>query len=152
MTEDKKEWHLALAKELFNGVWDYLVRSDRTKEDDIQMIHMVHAMRFHWGLVGTPLEFARADWQVSRVYAELGFGVMSYKYANSSLALCEKHDLGDFDLAFAYEGLARASAVSSDTEKGRGYVTLAQAAGVEIKEDDDREYFFSELEKVEERL
>ena len=152
MSDEKKEWHRQFAKELFNGVWDLLEKPDRTKEDDLQMIRMAHASRYHWGEIGTPLEFARGDWQIGRVYAVLGFGVMSYKYAKSCLDLCVKHDLGDFDLAFAYEGLARACAVSGDIAKGGGYISLAKTAGEEIKEDDDREYFFRELKKVEELL
>ena len=116
------------------------------------MIRMAHASRYHWGQVGTPLELARGDWQIAKVYAELGFGVMAYKYAKTSLDLCEKHDLGSFDLAFAYQALAYACAVSGDIDKGRGYITLGQSAAAEIEDEDNRAYVWAELEKVEERL
>ena len=116
------------------------------------MIRMAHASRYHWGEIGTALEFARGDWQISRVYAVLGFWVMSDKYAKTSLDLCEKNELGDFDLAFAYEALARANTVSGDVDKGRGYLSLAKTACAEIKEKDDRDHFFSELKSVEELL
>ena len=145
---DKSEIHEEFAKQCFNGVWDLLDKVERTKEDEMQMIRMAHASRYHWGEIGTPLQFARGDWQIARVYAMLGFGVMSYKYAKSCLDLCEKHDLGDFDLAFAYEGLARACAVSGDLDKGQGYIYLAESAGNEIAKDEDREYFFNELKEV----
>ncbi len=55
-------------------------------------------------------------------------------------------------MLFAYEALARASAVSGDVDKGRGYLDLAQSAGTEIKKEDDRNYFFDELKTVEELL
>ena len=152
MSENRKDWHLKFAKELFNAVWVLLEKNDRTKEEDLQMIRMAHASRYHWGEVGEPLQFARGDWQIARVYAVLGFGVMSYKYGKSCLTLCEKHDLGNFDLAFAYEALAYASAVSGDIDKGRGFITLGQAAAVEIDDDENREYVLRELEKAEERL
>ncbi len=148
----KNEMHREFAKQCFNGVWDLLDKKERTKDEDAQMIRMAHASRYHWGVIGTPLEFARGDWQISRVYAVLGFGVMAYKYAQSCLDLCEKNDLGGFDLAFAYEALARASAVSGDVDKGQGYIYLAKSAGEEIAKKEDRDYFFSELESVSELL
>ncbi len=151
MTE-KNELHREFAIQCFNGVWDLLDKSDRTQGEDSQMIHMAHASRYHWGQIGTPLEFARGDWQISRVYATLGFGVMAFKYAKYCLDLCEKHNLGDFDLAFAYEALARASAVSGGIAKAKGYLSLAESAGSEIKKEDDQKYFLSELKSVSEML
>lgn len=152
MTDEQREWHLKFAKTLFNSTWDLLEKPSRTKDEDLHMIRMAHASRYHWGEVGEPLQFARGDWQIARVYAVLGFGVMAYKYAKSCLDLCEQHDLGNFDLAFAYEALARASAVSGDLDKGRGFITLGQAAAVEIEDEEARAYVLDELEKVEERL
>lgn len=152
MTDEQREWHLKFAKTLFNSTWDLLDKPDRTKDEDLHMIRMAQASRYHWGEVGEPLQFARGDWQIARVYAVLGFGVMAYKYAKSCLDLCEQYDLGNFDLAFAYEALARASAVSGDLDKGRGFITLGQAAAVEIEDEEMRAYVLDELDKVEERL
>ena len=149
---DQHEVHREFAVQCFNGVWDLLEKSDRTKDKDAQMIHMAHASRYHWGQIGTPLEFARGDWQISRVYAVLGFGVMAFRYAKRCLDLCEENGIGDFDLAFAYEALARASAVSGDIVKGHGYLSLAEEAGKAIEKEDDREYFFNEFKSVSERL
>ena len=132
----------------FNQVWNLLDKPDRTPEENIEMIHLAHASRYHWGQIGTPLNFARGDWQISRIYALLGFGVMSFKYAKFCLNLCEKHNLGDFDLAFAYEALARASAVSGDIANARGYLEMAEMTGHSIAKDDDREYFLKELRSI----
>ena len=148
---DKSEMHRLFAKETFNKTWD-LLEKKRTKEEDVAMIRMAHTSRYHWGEVGTVLEFARGDWLISRVYALLGFGVMAHKYAKTSLELCEKNDIGDFDLAFAYEALARANAVSGDIDKGRGYLSLAENASAYIAKKEDREYFLSELKIVEKLL
>ncbi|MBC8508122.1 MAG: hypothetical protein ISR58_15610 [Anaerolineales bacterium] len=145
---DEKEMHRKFAIKAFNSTWTLLDKTDRTKEEDLAMIHMAHASRYHWGQIGTPLNFARGDWQVARVYAVLGFGVMSYKYAKSCLDLCEEHDFGDFDLAFAYEALARASQVSGDVTNASGYIRLAKDAGEAIEKKEDQEYFFSELSTI----
>lgn len=148
----EKDWHLKFAKSLFNATWELLEKKDRNKNEDAEMIRRAHASRYHWGQVGQALQFARGDWLIAKVYAELGFGVMSYKYAKTSLELCEKHDLGSFDLAFAYQALAHASAVSGDIDKGRGFITLGQSAAFDIEDEENREYVLRELEKVEERL
>ncbi|WMM24769.1 hypothetical protein RBU61_17870 [Tissierella sp. MB52-C2] len=42
------------------------------------MIHTAHASRFHWDEVGTPIEFARSEWQTSRVYSLLGMFESAY--------------------------------------------------------------------------
>jgi hypothetical protein len=142
------EWHRKFAIESFNSTWDLLEKTDRTREETQHMIHLAHTSRYHWGEIGKPLNFARGDWLLSRVYAAQGFGVMSFRYAKCCLELCEKNDIGDFDLAFAYEGLARACAVSGDAAKASGYISLAMTAGEDIAKEDDRQYFYQELQSV----
>ncbi|MBC8332508.1 MAG: hypothetical protein H8E28_11050 [Anaerolineae bacterium] len=142
------EEHRKFAKSCFNQTWELLDRPERTPAEDIEMIHLAHASRYHWGQVGTPLNLARGDWQISRVYAVLGFGVMGFKYAKLCLNLCEKHDLGDFDLAFAYEALARSSAVSGDIANARGYLEMAEMTGQSIAKEDDRQYLLNELQSI----
>ncbi|MEM2102674.1 MAG: hypothetical protein QXM22_04095 [Candidatus Bathyarchaeia archaeon] len=36
-------------------------KKDRTREEDDKMVHAAHASRFHWGEIGTPLEFERGE-------------------------------------------------------------------------------------------
>jgi hypothetical protein len=148
MSENKSELHKKFAVDCFNNTWDLLEKSDRSREDDANMIHMAHASRFHWGQIGTPLNFVRGDWQLSRVYAVLGQGENALSYAKSCLHLCMEHDIGDFDLAFAYEAAARAFAVLGDQEMTEKHLALAQNAGESIQKDADREYFFGELESI----
>src|SRR5205085_2370588 len=101
-----------LAASLFNHVWTLLERDSRTEEEDDEMIHAAHASRHHWGAVGAPVNLARGEWQCSRVYAVLGRGEPALWHARRCLELCDRHSIGDFDLAFAYEALARAHAVA----------------------------------------
>ena len=142
------EAHRKFAKELFNLTWDLLDREDRTAEDNDRMIHAAHASRFHWGEIGTPLEFARGEWQVSRVYAVLGRATAAIYHGERSLALCEENGIGDFDLAFAYEALARGHAVAGEAAKSAEYMGLAKQAAEEIEDEGDKEYFLSELATV----
>jgi hypothetical protein len=140
--------HRKFAVSCFNKAWDLLEKNDRTPEEDMEMVHLTHASRYHWGQIGEPIYFARGDWQISRVYAELGFGVMAFKYAKSCLDLCEANDIDDIDLAFAYEALARASAVSGDRANARGYIELAEIYGQSIAQEADRQVFFEEIRSI----
>ena len=148
MTE-KNDIHRKFATDCFNGTWHLLEKTDRTPADDTRMIHMVHASRFHWGEIGTPLNLARGDWQISRVYATLDQGENALVYAKTCLHLCIDNDFGDFDLAFAYEATARAFSILGDEEMTEKHLALAKEAGKAIAKEDDKEYFFSELETIQ---
>lgn len=145
---EEKDLHRKFAVDCFNSTWDLIEKTDRSPEDDAKMIHTAHASRYHWGQIGTPLNFARGDWQISRVYAVLGQGENALNYAKSCLHLCIDHDIGDFDLAFAYEAAARAFAVLGDSDMTEKHLTLAKKAGEAIAKEEDKKYLFSELETI----
>lgn len=151
MTQDNaesKENHRKFAVDQFNLVWDLLDKEDRTGEDDDRMLHAAHASRFHWGEIGTPLEFERGEWQISRVYAVLNRPHAALYHAQRCLALCTANQIGDLYLAFAYEALARAYAVAGEGAKSEEYIELAEGAAEQIEEEGNREYLLSELATV----
>lgn len=137
-----------IAIELFNAVWQLLEQPDRSVDDDDRMLHMAHASRYHWGEVGEPVNRSRGEWQCSRVYAVLGRAEPALYHARRGLAICQQHGIGDFDLAFAYESLARAHAVAGDTEQARDWAAQAREAATDIAEDDDRELLLSDLATI----
>jgi len=137
-----------LAVDLFNGVWRLLEDEHRTVDDDDRMVHMAHASRYHWGQVGAPENRSRGEWQVSRVYAVLGRAEPALHHARRGLEICREHGIADWDLAYAYESLARAHAVAGDAAQARTWTEQALAAADEIAEDDDRELLLSDLESI----
>ena len=132
---------------LFNRVWTYLEMPDRTPEQDELMVHMAHASSYHWSEcgLGGPENTARSEWQVSRVYSVLGRSEPALHHARRCLDVCLANGIGDFDLAYAYEALARAHAAAGDTDEAGRNAALAREAGRAIAEDDDRELFESDL-------
>jgi hypothetical protein len=98
--------------------------------------------------VGTGVNRARSEWQCSRVYAVLGRAEPALWHAHRSLAFCERDGIGDFDLGFAYEALARAHAVAGDAAESRRWLEQAHNAAAEVTQDDDRELLLSDLETV----
>ena len=143
-----KEWHRKSAVEFFNGTWRLLEKRRRTKDEDDAMIHGAHASRFHWGLIGKPLNWSIGEWQVSHVYAVLGREEPAAYHARRCLELCKAHGLADFALAYAYEALARADALAGRKADFRKHVAAARAAGEEIEEKEDRDQFFADLETL----
>jgi len=140
----------ALAAQLFNETWRLLEREDRGQEDDDQMIHIAHASRYHWGQVpgATPAHLARGEWQISRVYAVLGRSEPAIYHAQRVVDICQADGIGDWDLAYGYEALARAFAVASDAEAARAFTDRALAAAESIAEDEDRDLLLADLETI----
>lgn len=134
-----------VAVSLFNGSWAVLERSDRTAADDLRLLHMAHASRFHWGEVGEPVNLARGEWMCSHVYAALGRAEPARFHADRSLEICEAEGIGDFDLAYAHEALARASRVAGDETTVVREARIARDLGDEIADPEDRERFLSDL-------
>ena len=137
-----------MAVDLFNGVWRLLEKEDRSVEDDDRMLHMAHASRYHWGQVGAPVNLSRGEWQCSRVYSVLGRAEPALHHARRGLEICRAHGIADWDLAYAYESLARAHAVAGDKDQARTWTEQALAAAEEIAQDEDRELVLTDLEAI----
>ena len=135
-----------LAVDLFNGVWRLLETEDRTPAQDDRMLHMAHASRYHWEQVGAAVNLARGEWQCSRVYAVLGRAEPCLHHARRVLELCEEHGIGDWDLAFAHEALARGHAVAGDEASAQA--EIARALAVDIADPEDRELLLADLATI----
>jgi hypothetical protein len=137
-----------LAADLFNMVWSLMENEKRTKDEDDMMIHAAHASRYHWTEIGSAVNLARGEWQISRVYCVLHRAEPALFHARRCLEICEENHIGDFDLAYAYEAMARSYAVAGNTAERDRYLRLAHEAGEHIEEDDDKELFYSDLQGI----
>jgi hypothetical protein len=136
-----QEYHKKFAVDLFNQTWQFLDMENRSEEDDEKMLQGAYASCYHWREVGTELHQARGEWMISHVAAVLGRAEASLHHAKRSLKICEHHGFGDFDLAFAYEAMARASAASKDCKGYERYQVLAHEAGKKIAKEEDKKVF-----------
>jgi hypothetical protein len=136
-----------LAVDLFNRTWALLKKSDRTTADDDEMIHGAHASRYHWGEAegGGPVNRARGEWQCSRVYAVLGRSEPAMWHARRCLAICESNGIADWDIASAYEAMARANLAADDLAQVAAWKAKGVAALDAIADRDDRELIESDL-------
>jgi hypothetical protein len=141
------EAHRHFAYECNQHVWKLVAKADRTHDEDAEMVDAAHASLFHWRYAGTGVHQQRGEWLISHVYALLGMGDNALHHAGRCLALTAAHqaEMEDFDVAYAYLGMARAHAILSHREDAQKYLALAEAAGKSIADDEDREIFTNDL-------
>lgn len=146
LTELDGATHRALGIALHNYVWTMLEKADRTRAEIDDMIHAAHASRFHWSRAeGSEPNLARGEWQCSRVYAVLGRGEPALWHARRCLAINQQAGRGDWDIASAYEAMARASAVAGDPAAAAEWKAKAVAALDGIADKDDRDIIENDL-------
>jgi len=147
-TRLSEDQHRRCASGLFNGAWTLLESTERTPAQSEEMVHAAHASRWHWGVVGRPVNCARGEWLISRVYAVLGKGVQAREHADRCLAMCDEHGLGEFDRAFAHEAIARAASIQQDAQEVADHVQYGLAAAAQVVEDRDRDWVIRNLGTV----
>jgi hypothetical protein len=131
--------HRRLGVDLFNHTWTLLEIADRTPAQIDEMIHSTHASRYHWSKAGTAANLSRGEWQCSRVYAVLGRAEPALWHARRCVEIYEANGIGDWDIASAYEAMARAIAVGGDLAGAREWAARARTACDAIVEPEDRE-------------
>jgi DNA-binding transcriptional MerR regulator len=137
-----------LAVDLFNGVWRLMETEDRTPAQDDRMLHMAHASRYHWEQVGTAANLARGEWLCSRVYTVLGRVEPARHHAQRVLEICQENGIGDWDLAYAHEALARAAAAAGDQTALERHLADARAAADQISDAGDRDQLLGDLATI----
>jgi hypothetical protein len=140
--------HRQLGVDLYNYAWTLMDTAGRKPEQDDELIHAAHASAHHWRIAGEPVNWARSEWQCSRVYAVLGRAEPALWHGRRCLELCEQHGIGDFDLAYAYEALARAHSLAGESAEAGRLKQLAEEHGRAIAEHDDREHFARDLATI----
>lgn len=144
--------HKALGIELFNATWELIDLGDkRSPDDDAEMLRRAYASAYHWSHVARPLERQRSEWLLARVWTLLGDGAPALRHARRAAEIGEAArwdpaaDFAEFDLPFALEALARASAAAGAIDDARIHRARAEAAGSAITEAEEREYFLADL-------
>jgi hypothetical protein len=134
-----------LAARLFNRVWEILDQDDRDEDTNEEMLHCAHASRYHWGQVGEPVNWARGEWQCSRVYSMLGRAEPALHHARRCLQLAQEYDLGPFDIGTAHEAVARAARVADLADHAALHAQLALAAAEKLTDPEERQVLLSDI-------
>lgn len=148
---DLDKAHRWFAVEYNNAVWNLLERSDRSDEENEQMIHSAHASLIHWLEVGGPINALRAYYLLTNAYAAAGDGPSAVRYGERSMAMKEEspEGLADWDIAFIYDAVARAHAAAGNPDRARELRDLAQEAGEAIADEEDRKIFEATFQAIQ---
>jgi hypothetical protein len=136
--------HQAFARQANVAAWELLALDDRNAEQEEALRRNAYASAFHWFLAGGPTEATRAEWLLARVGAVLDDVDAARRHAERALALCAAHDIGDFDLAYAYEAMARAATLAGEGDAA-AWRAKADSAGAALADPEDRRWFLSDL-------
>ena len=141
--------HKKLGIEFFNTTWDYLDKPNRTKGDNIEMIHYAHSSTLHWQLSGAPiLNIVRGLWQISRVYSVLNMGESALFHAKTCYEKTIANNIDDFDLVFAHECMANAYKVLGEQKLMSKHINLGYHAIDQVTKQGDKNYCKSELDNI----
>ena len=149
MTTQERKFHRKTAAHCFNRTWDYLEKRQRTGKENKMMLHLAHASRYHWSLVGTPRNQTVGDWQVSRVYVAIGEPNLSLHFARSSFELAQKNKLYDI-MPTIFEAMSRAHAVGGNRKLATSYLDKARKLIASSSIDkEDREIYLGQIHDTE---
>jgi hypothetical protein len=149
MSAREREFHRKAGAKCFNEAWDLLDKKNRTHDEDILMLHLAHASRYHWSLVGTPTNRAVGDWQISRIYVALGQPGLALEFAKECMRACKKGGLSEIEHT-ADEAMARAYGAGMDHAKARRHLNEARRKLDRLSLDkEDRAIYLAQLKETE---
>lgn len=141
---DVNKAHRWFAIELNNTSWDLLESPDELSADDKErLVHQAHASVYHWMHAGNVANRSRGENLLAYAYSHVGLGEAAVRHARRCVELVEANqaETEDWDLAFAYDCFARATAVSGDLETAETLKQRARELGDQIAGEEDKKMF-----------
>ena len=150
MAEEKyslEEAHRRFAKSCNQRVWELLDSTPRTPAMSEEMLLAAQASLYHWLQVGAALNVQRGHWLLAHVYTVLHEPAGAMKHATRCLEVTKAHmsEMKDFDIAFAFEAMARTYAMIGDMMNGKEYYDLARRVGQALKDPQDKQIFMGDF-------
>ena len=146
--EEIKKWHRWFAVECNNDGWNLAEKTERTPDEDREMLSLAYAAALHWSKVGAPINTARADLLLAHAHASLGHSDLAVLYAKRALDFCESNSSEDWDVAFAHSEMAFAQSAAGNAQAHAKHYAVAQDKGAALKDLEDRKVFFESFERI----
>jgi hypothetical protein len=142
------EAHKYFAQSTNGRVWELLQKTNRSPSEEDEMLHAAHACAYHWQFAGTAVHQQRGEWLISHIHVVLGHGNEALRHAQRCFELTEanRNLMQDFDIAYAFEGMARAQALLGDHHIAKEFLLLAEQAGNAIADEEDKSIFMGDLD------
>jgi hypothetical protein len=147
---DLKAAHQYFSAHCFNRAWDLIDKSERTPEEDEEMIRLSLASQYHWSQRDDRSNTSASIgfWQTSRIYAILGQVDNARRYGQLCLEVSQEEDVPPFYLGYAYEALARAEAVGGNKQAMQTYLDLAKSTADKIGKADEKTGLLEDLNTI----
>lgn len=145
---DMMKAHKYFSAQCFNQAWGLIEKTDRTPEENEEMIQLSQASIWHWTQRDdcTDQNMSIGYWQASRIFAIIGDVVSARKYGEICLSYSKNEP--PFYLGYAYEALARAEMVGGDEKKMNEYLSLAKEQLDKVTDPDGKKYLQADLETI----
>lgn len=134
----------------FNKAWDLIDKTDRTPEENQEMIRTSFASLWHWTQRPdcTRKNMSISYWQLSRIYAILGQAENARSYAQLCLQASQTEDIPPFYIGYAYEALARSEAVAHNREKMEHHLEEARRFAEAVTDPEEKKMLLNDLETI----
>lgn len=139
--------HKYFSAACYNNAWELIVKSDRTAEEDEEMIRLSLASTWHWTQREdcTDQNMSISYWQTSRIYSILGNASEAKRYAELCLDMSQSDEIPPFFLGYAYEALARAELVAGNKEKVENHLQEAHRILATLTDEDEKKFLGDDL-------
>ena len=147
---DTQTAHQFFAGQCFNSAWDLMEKSNRTPEEDEQMLRLSLASHWHWTQRNDYNAKTKsiAHWQTSRIYTLLGQAENARRYAQLCLQASQDRGVAPFYLAYAYEALARAEAMTGNRKDMAFHLAEAHQIANTITESEAKQQLLNDLATI----
>lgn len=141
--------HRYFSASLFNSAWDLIDKSERTADEQEQMLLRSIASYFHWTQRPDVDSSKRsiACWQIARVYALQDNGMEAQRWARRAIDEAE-HSADSFLLAYGFEALGRAASIIGDEQLAASSVVIAMEFSQSIADMSQRAALIADLETI----
>ena len=148
---DHQAAHKYFSAHCFNRAWDLIDKSERTPEEDEQMIHLSLASQYHWSQRedSSSTTASIGFWQTSRIYALIGQVDNARRYGQLCLEASQEEGVSPFFLGYAYEALARAEAAGGNKQAMKAFLDQANSAAEKIDEADEKKMLLDDLKTIQ---
>lgn len=143
------EAHQYFSASLFNSTWVLIDKSERTADEQEQMLLRAMSSYYHWTQRSDVDSSKRSIgcWQISRVYAVLDNGMEAQRWARRAIDEAE-HSADPFLLAYGFEALGRAASLIGDEQLAASSVVVAMELANSIQDASQRAALMADLETI----
>lgn len=145
---DAARAHRYFAAHCFNSAWDLIDRTERSPQENEQMIQLAHASLWHWTQRDdcTPRNLSIGYWQLSRIYALTGQAENARRAAERCLSITPTEDA--FCCGYANEALARADLVAGNAERAAESIAEARRCAELVTDAEDKQALLADLDSL----